>query len=465
MESLTEQRYHSTGCCESTRGVDALMERYHTDREIVTGLLRNNPDELIRVIWTQSGPLAKDDECQCRMGAGTIRTSFACAQCTNMRRLIDFRMGGIDRAFQLECGEMAGASLVVSKVQTNYPNLKWDHVSAQMARNYLAQYSNLRSCGTPDISDMRCITGDSFTIRTLIQWMIQHHFEYNGLEHIPILYTAFICDGVGYSLSAAPSIGQMSQLHKLEQYHVSGGSPKSQQFGYAPLTTEVARTIVIQLLVILRELSEVQFSHGNPSIEALTFTDSPVSYKYEDVVVQGPITVQITDLWNSSATFENVHYYPKNLRTEMYLDKSMFAPEIVTRKVSMALCDKPEVVKRSSMCVPEDATLYRLSSSTVNIYTAMRQIGFPIFVGSFDFYCFMVSLMCDKSFYDAVIADHSLRSFWEMMWIPEDLGHVQKNIESQHNTDTVINPVHILRERWLRCDILNFIWDLLRSGL
>jgi hypothetical protein len=340
--------------------------------------------------------------------------------------------------------------------------LAWDNAAADKARTYLEQYSDLRACGTPDISEMKCITGDSFTIGTLIQWMLHHQFEYNGLEHVPLLYTAFICNDTGYSLYAAPSIGPMSELHKHDQYHVGGTSPKSQQFGYPPLTTEVARTIMVQLLVIMRELAEVQFVHGNPSITGLIFTDSPVSYQYEDVVVQGPITVQITNLENSSATFENIHYYPKNLRTTMYVDKSMFAPEIATRTVQMAHCAK---VPSAGMCAPADVALYRLTDSTVNIYSALRHIGFPMFVGSFDFYCFMVSLMGDKSFYDAVIADASLRRVWEMMWITEDLALVQKHIESQHDTNTVINPVHILRERWLRCDIVNFIWDVVRSGL
>lgn len=469
-------KYHDFECCDWTRGIDALLARYRKDREEVTGLILNNPNVLINTIWKPQGPLAIDNDCLCRMGSGERRTPFACAQCKNMRRLIDFRLGGIERPFQIECGDTAGKNLIVSRMDVATPFLMWDYDSARRAQYYVQQYHNLTICGTPSIPNLRCITGDPFTIRTLIMWMIAKRFAERGLPHIPTLRTAFICSGVGYSLYDVPSIGTIPELHKIEAYHDSGvKSMKSQQFAYMPLKSEIARTIIIQLLVTLLELSNINFSHGTPSIHGLIFDKSPVSYMYDGVHVNGPLTLQISDLWNASATFNSIHFFPKNIKSSMYIEQNMFVPEIATRTVSMAHCQEAVDIP-AGVCDPKSTTLYRLTNSTLDIYNAMRHIGFPLYVGSFDFYCFMISLMCDKSFFYAVTHDEKLYRLWSMMWLAEDLPRIESMIKEAHETEIHNEPwqtparsvsnvaINIIRGAWLRCDIVKYIWSLVKMG-
>jgi len=513
----TPNKYHDLECCEWTRGIDTLLFRYKQDREEITSLILNDPNKLIDTIWKSDGPLAIDNECRCQMGNGENRSPFACAQCKNLRRLIDFRLGGIERPFQIECGDAAGKNLVVASSEIIDPFLLWDEDSARRARVYVQQYHNATICGTPSINNLRCITGDSFTIRTLILWMIHRIFTEKGLPHVPLMHTAFICRGVGYSLYDLPTIGTLTALHSIEAYHAldpttkintiqrgpmtprsmvsqsSIASVKSQHFAFTPLKNTITRTIIVQLLVTLLELSKINFSHGTPSIHAIIFNKDPVSYSYDGVHVAGPITLQITDLWNSSATFNDVHYFPKNIRSTMHLERGMFVPEISTKTVSMAHCydvgaidvTTPVVCPATlttcpdantyALCKPQSTTLYRLTNSTIDIYNAMRHIGFPLYVGSFDLYCFMVSLMCDKSFFDSVTQDDRLYRLWSMMWLIEDLPTVERMIRDVHDVeargDTVPNnrvasniAIDIIRGRWLRCDIVKYLWSLIKLG-
>jgi hypothetical protein len=485
--------------------------RYKQDRIDITNLIESNPNQLINTIWKQEGPLAIDNQCRCQMGNGENRSPFACAQCKNLRRLIDFRLGGVERPFQIECGEFIGKKLIVSKTDISMPFLTWDEDSSRRARNYVQQYNDLTICGTPNVSNLKCITGDSFTIRTLIMLMINKIFNDKGIPHIPKLHTAFICSGIGYSLYDMPSIGTISELHKIEKYHDVGlrnpiinlaqlrnqslttSEPKN--FSHLPLKIQIARTIIIQLLVVLLELSSSNFSHGTPSIHGIIFTDEPVSYKYDNVHIVGPITLQISDLWNSSATFNNTHFFPKNLRSSMYIERNMFVPEISTKTVSMAHCydiganeenNKTSVVCPATMktcpdtitydvCKSRNIALYRLTNSTMDIYNAMRHIGFPLYVSSFDLYCFMVSLMCDKSFYLTVTNDEKLYRLWSMMWLIEDLHNVESLIKQAHDIQSIdkipLNNrasgnivINIIRGKWLRCDITKFLWSLIKLG-
>jgi hypothetical protein len=510
LKTETPSKYHDLECCEWTRGIDTLLFRYKQDRDQITNLILEEPEELINTIWKSESPLAIDNECRCQMGKGEIRSPFACAQCKSLRRIIDFRLGGTERGFQIECGDSAGTNLIVASSEINAPFLALDMDAARRARFYVQQYHNLTICGTPDISDLYCITGDSFTIRTLIVWMIRRIFDEKNLPHCPLVHTAFICRGIGYSLYDLPSIGSISDLHKIADYHEINPRDvglKSQHFAYARLKSSIARTIIVQLLVILLELMEVNFSHGTPSMHGLVFTKDPVSYAYNGVHVEGPITVQISDLWNASATFNGIHYFPKNVKSSMYLEKNMFVPEIASKKVSMAHChDVGAVVEDDkdqcyepiqqpivcpatmttcpddvtySVCKPQNVTVYKLTNTTLDIYNAMRHIGFPLYVGSFDFYCFMVSLMCDKSFFDAVKNDDRLYRLWSMMWLIEDLPVIERKIEQAHQIDqisvmetgglpnrrTASNiAIEIIRGAWLRCDVVKFIWSLVKQG-
>ena len=514
-KQATPNKYHDFECCEWTRGVDTLLFRYKQDREDVTLLIESDPDKLINSIWKSDGPLAIDNGCRCQMGNGENRSPFACAQCKNLRRLIDFRLGGVERPFQIECGESVGKNLIVSSSEITAPFISWDEDSARRAKNYVQQYNNLTICGTPNIRDLRCITGDTFTIRTLIMWMISKIFNEKGLPHIPMLHTAFICSGIGYSLYDMPSIGTLSELHKIEAYHnldptvnsINNGvetaqnrnavdSMKSQHFAYTPLKNNIARTIILQLLVSLLELSLINFSHGTPSIHGLIFTKDPVSYMYDNVHVEGPITLKISDLWNSSATFGDIHFFPKNIKASMYIERNMFVPEIATKTVSMAHCYDIGAIQESEsntpivcpatmttcpdatthdVCKARNVTLYRLTNSTMDIYTAMRHIGFPLYVGSFDFYCFMVSLMCDKSFFDSVTKDEKLYRLWSMMWLIEDLPNIERLIKEAHDIEARGETptsnraasnivISIIRGAWLRCDVVKYIWGLIKLG-
>lgn len=456
----TSQKYHAIDCCESTRGIDTLLSRYNEDRKDVTLLVSNNPDDLIQSIWKQDGPLAIDYDCRCQMGK-QVRTPFTCAQCRNMRRLIDFRHGGVDRPFQIECGSHVGNKLVVSAYHVSSPFLMWDDVSTQRARQYIQQYRSLTACGTPNMRNITCITGDSFTIRTLIMWMISELFANKGLPHIPTLHTAFICSGKGYSLYDMPNIGTMNDLHKIPEYHRCN-----------VLKADIAKAIIIQLLVILLELSTINFSHGTPSLHGLIFTRNPVSYMYDGVHVSAPLTVQISNLWNSSATFGSNHFFPRDVKSSVFIERNMFVPEIAIKRLAPAHCTATQ--SSTSICQPQETVLYRLTSNTLDIYTAMRHIGFPLYVGSFDFYCFMVSLMCDKAFYEAVVNDDSLYRLWSMMWTADDLLLIEDYIKDTHADKLPEEPwqspirddraVDIIRGAWLRCDIVPYMWNLIKQG-
>lgn len=417
-------KYQDYGHCESTLSADNLLSQYENDRNAILEYLRDDPNYLVKTTWKEGSLLAIDNQCQCQMGKGNIRTKFICAQCKNLRRLIDFNKSS--EPFQIECGKFSGKTMIVSKVDVTAPNLSWNDEVGIRAGNYIKQYQNVTMCGTPNMQGKKYITGDCFTIRTFIMWILHHHLNKKGLPHIPNLRSVFICNNIGYSLYDAPSIGNIKTLE-------------------TRLTSPIVKDIILQLLVIFTELSSMNFSHGNPSSKGILFSESPVSYKYNGRNIISPITVQIADMWNSSLTFNDVHYYPKNISPTIEMEKNFVAPEIST-KVGEETGDN----------------FYRLNNDTMNIYNTIRHIGFPLYVGSFDFYCFMVSLMCNRYFYYYVVTDGFLSTLWSSIWLREDINNVNQRIQVYHTKEVEgrsnHNPVDIIKGLWLRCNVLNYVW-------
>lgn len=461
-------KYHNYYCSNDTRGIDKLLNSYKLDRESIIYQLSTNPQNLINTIWKKDSLLAIDNECMCQMGNCEYRSFFICSQCKNLKRISNCKEGvkeGRGRKFKIECGNKTGKQLMIVNNGKINEYLNWDQISEERVKYYMSNYKNLSLCGTniQDINSYKCISGDSFTIKLLLWWLIEKQFEQLSLPHIQKLYTGFICNKIGYILQDDNIIGDIKELHRVSKYHEIDKTStfiKSRHFVSSALKSDIVLTIITQLLVILLELMRINFNHGNPSINSLVFSREPVSYMYNSFHVHGEITVVISDLDNSSATYNNIHYFTKNIKSNLYIERNLFVPEIVTKRVTMAYCE----IDNSSNCDPNNVLFYRLNNSTLEIYNSMRHIGFPLFSGSFDFYCLFISLLCDKSFYDCVINDTKLYKVFMMMFLKEDIIRVEEKIRERHNFDDNISVIDIVKGCWLRCDIVQFIWKIIING-
>lgn len=421
--------YHAIDHCDHTRGIDNLLKVYQGNCDAITDAMLNNPQYLLDNIWTHDSPLSVDDDCKCKMGYGNRHSPSICAQCTNLRRIIDLRTDVNNRPFAIECGAQVGKQLMITSIDVPKKLLLWDLKANIRARSYASQQDrqDLLNCSCVNSStlmDIRSITGDPFTIRVLQTMMINHLLEQKNLPHSVKLHTAFICNGTGYMLNDAVNIGSFTNLNQV----------------YGSLKADDILSIILQLLVTLTELSSINFSHGNPTINALLFDKEPISYRYNNVHVRGRFTLKLADLWQASATYGNYHYFPHNEGASVSLQRSIFMPEITMNN-----------------------NLYRLTASTTEIYQAMRHIGFPLFVGSFDFYCLLISLMMNKAVYSTVLSTSKLNNLWTALWQPTELLIIQERLTSIHNDENInSSPVEIIRSLWLHCDVLSTMWSLMK---
>lgn len=440
-------------CCNGILHVDELLSSYDQTKNSVVSLL-STPEVLKEKIWQPQGLLTMDNSCRCSLGAGRTRSGFSCGPCKEIRIMSDLQLGGDEKAFTVECGKQAGVTLGISSIVVSNPHLTKNMVAYNRAVSYVAAHPSVLTCGTPSMEDTQCYSGDSFTIKTLINWKLA-----TVSRHVPTCHTAFICNNVGYSLCRLPTLGTFENLIDRSVY-----APSKR------LVSPVVRGIFLQLLSFLDSVEQYGFCHGNPGVRACVFDDKPCGYMYNGCRIECPVTLIISDLWNSSAKFDNIHYFVSDTMTELQTSRYYYVPTIETFKSKTAYCDGQTDTcvdgecddYTATVCTASDDNYYILNNNTAEMFKYIRHYGVPMFVGSFDFYCFIVSFMAHRVFRDTVRADSSLRRLWESMWLPEDIGRIDEQLSDfQKGTSDVVS---LLRGKKLQCSVVSNLLKHIKAG-
>jgi hypothetical protein len=200
----------------------------------------------------------------------------------------------------------------------------------------------------------------------------------------------------------------------------------------------VSRGVVLQLLAVLRALSDINFVCGSPLARTLHFEERPCGYTFDDLSIVSPLTLQMVDFRGSAATVwtedgEGVHVAPASVITDLFLANGA-------------------AFSRSQ--------IFRLTSDSKSIFSYSRQAGLPVCGGSLDLYIFYVSMMTVPAFRSSLDQSPLASLLWRSLWTPDDLAAVEAKIvaassEAGADYETVCA---ILRGFELRSDALEYLW-------
>lgn len=393
---MVTSRHHNVRCCEETRSIDALLRRYAEERAVVVTRLLQDPKLLISDLWTVNSPLGVDNECQCQMGHGEMFTAFMCAQCKSLTRISDFQ----DR-FAIQCGNASGAVMLVIRHDLDV-GLRWK--SPEQANRLLRSNSQLRTCGSPSVDGLQCVVGDQFTNHLLIAWMVEFSFYRHHLPSSFRVYTGFVCNGAGYTVE--------------EEVH--------------PLDMIDPRGVILQLTAMLHAVRDINLSLGEPLATNLKYRDEPCSYVYANQKIEAPFTLVFDDFRESSMMVADTHYSSRDSRGG-------------TLNVTIGTVQPFN-----------DYNTYVINGNNVEIFQNLRHSA-PLFVGSFDLYCFFVSLMADVEFFSACRNDPYSYALWKHCWLKEDdRKAVEEELSEFHVTGERPNfddVLLILHGKTLQCEI------------
>jgi hypothetical protein len=444
--------------------VDTMLNEYLNNMKKSYNLFLSDPNKYVSSIWTHDSHLYKDENCGFLMGAD-LKNNFICYNCKNFKRLVNFKLGGIYEPIKIEYGENLGKSIIVNKNDVQNVFLSWDQETSDKARIYLYRYHWLESCGSPDISNMICLRGDPFTSRIIINMLVNDIFTKENLPHSLKLYTSFICGESGYTVFEYPESIKTFDALIIDIINEQKKIPVS-----------IAKNIILQLCVILRSLSKYDFAHGTPSYKSLFFKNEKCKYEYDNAKIESQITMMFSNFWYSSILINNnpnqkikinydkpIHISSKTVKSDLYLQKALFTPEINVKSIDSQYCDENNNKPKICNLLNGKSNYYKLGNDTVNVYAYIRHAGFPLFINSFDFYCFFTSMMCNKHFFNSIYSDENLYKIWTLIWTKEDFIQLENRIRSYHTLD--LNSLKedfvfdVIKNCWLKCNVLDDLWN------
>lgn len=432
--------HHALEYCDETRNIDALLARYSREREKVLNLLADTKDLLIRNLWSLQGPLSFDPRCLKRMGQGDpqgqwIPISFACTQCHIFHRLTDYRLGFVDRPFQIECGREAGVTMILRRIPSIRSSLRVvenKYIAEDAALSYRKYAPYFPS--HPNPNTLVHLEVDSYTSGLLISWLLERYMRERGSSNVQRLYNAFVCSDDGYYLTEhlRPLTVESCSVLKIQ---------------------EDVWSLLVQLVVIGKALQALSFSHPSLSLSNLFIRDTPISYKEEDVHVRSPWTLVIGSLEGGSICTTSLQQRstPEDERA------STVEEELVPTALSIHTTPRPHTGLRSRSSDPQ---VFHEGDGTP-LYSVPDQFrGSPSFSGSYEFYILLLHLMTIPVVRNAVYeSSHSrVRSLWNRLWTSKDLEALEIHYNvSRPSYRTTTKNLH------LKHNVLEIAWSSVRE--
>ena len=181
---------------DKTRGVDNMFAIFEKEKETVLNLLINDPDKLVKILYTDYSPIPTDKECMYRlhmnnkielgskdMSLHLLRKSYRCTGCHSLSRICDLTISSnnnnsIDnKRITIECGNYIDKEILVREYDV-YHSL----ILIKNNRKYLIS--------------------DTYTNNLLINWALSKIVDDNYIFKI---YSAFICYNKSYLLTESYS--------------------------------------------------------------------------------------------------------------------------------------------------------------------------------------------------------------------------------------------------------------------
>jgi hypothetical protein len=407
--------YDSVNCCIKTTNVDVMLTKFSIERNEIVSSILNDPKNTLN-LWNN---LSVDSMCLCNLGQMKLRTHFSCAQCRNLRRLKDFKKG-LSQPFMIECGKESGTFLVLHEFGNVVREIKIDDELKSLNRIAIGNNPALAECFVRRNEEY--ITLDLFSNEVVQNFLLERLLK--ETPHYIKPYTAFICRDKGYTLT------EFNEIVTLEE----------------ALNYATPMELLLQILVILSILAEYSFSHGTPTLDSLLFTKEICSYTYQSTKVESKITVKLTNLTHSSVSVKGIRLLADTPKTT----NKQTVKNIKINEIKVKSCVE-------SVCKDEEVKTMKITELPSQFVPASRQLGL-----SFDLYAFLVSLMVNKSFYEAINNDAQAYYLWSMLWLPLDLEEIEKRVVFFHGRQSpdVFRTIEMLRGLELRCDAIQYLLNL-----
>lgn len=462
-----------------SRNVDAIFSLFCSQRNKAVDSMKNSPEEFFKKLWTNESLIGIDKRCMYQMGLPFLRKpeekikdrngynllvnrAFCCSGCNVMRRLYDTEKKGPGIDFSVECGRYRDKKFIVKGVPVSFLHAESKKCPSRYLDLVLREEYNMEKCepGIGSLKNTGFVGTDQFTNEILTTWYADNILSSKSMHHINRIYSAFVCDKMGYLMTESPNISDIGSFSRCEPFSGTKSYQKNKGSSIVMKSSTIV-TIIKQLLSALMVLRDHDFTIGGVDSDSLVFylERSIYSLEYSNIVisVNSDFTVKLNNLKNSGITVLNsgakpLRLYHQSDISDSFIDSIPFNPMIKSVAVSGDGGER-YIYKIGRKGDKKDSLIFHY----------MQNLGIPLYQSSFDIYSFFVLLMGNDPFYKGVSEDPILYDLWKSMWMPEELHGVETDIKKFHSVERMNKGdiMSVLSDRSLRCDVNRMLWKKL----
>lgn len=364
---------------DELKNIDSMLEYYERINKKIINSIKKDRD-FIRNIKEL---VPKNNKCFTCMGHQDIRPIGACLECSNIYNIANFKEKCDNYVFEVEYGNLLGKELIIKYFPNSLMILK---AKEDLPMNPLTK--------SKKIEESIYISNSDYFSNSFICSLIVDKVLTNSVNKI---YVGFICKNKGFQLLENPSIDGLQNTPKDERYLLTN--------------------FVYQVASILDKLRDINFMHGNLTIENVSVFMNDNSY-----------VVKLNNLEYSSLTYKGKRFFKSGPNIDQYIQL--------------------DIQKK----------YFILGNDSNNLMNNIRFSGRPIYPCIIDFYCFIISLLCKKELYDILMEDNTFtEEIYKKIFYTSDQTKLQINLLHDEDKVTYLDCLNILRDVRLKYNVFELI--------
>jgi serine/threonine protein kinase len=227
----------------------------------------------------------------------------------------------------------------------------------------------------------------------------------------------------------------------------------------------IIRDIIGEVCITLSTLQEeIQLVHGDLKVQNIFLhkRDVPITVTRGDLTIKSQYEVRIADFASASSTLPGgkVRVFNENRSTRLI--PSVLG--LTDYKLKGEEKQSSFIIKLGEPTTDSTNSIWWKLGMRFNTLVSLitSHSGMPYYK-SYDFYVFMISLMCIPEYYNTIFSTN-LYGLWSSMWMDSERDKVTKDCMKMHkSTPSLDNIISLLRKYNMSCQAVNTCMNLLAT--
>jgi hypothetical protein len=413
-------------------------------------LFKNNNNDIIEnLVLKNKDIIEKDSNCRCfSMKSKKIHYSRKCKGCQIISRLIKTDYLETNKV-EIFSGRHKNSFLRITTTPYQKSYYSIENFSLDFLKYVSKNLKGIENYET-DLTFFNTNNNNyNYCINSILQNILlkkEKLYLYNNF------LWCFICSNYMTIIKKESVYKNLGELCK-SPYYSNYFSPYLDIKQERKLSKNVVFSIIKQLVYYLKRLEKYYFIHGEPILKYL-------SYSNEKIVIMGEthtLKIILEPSFFSSINYEKKRYFFNNERLVNF--------GIPFEKIEVSLNGSKNYLNHCNINNEYDelaVLFYKLGNKISNFVKMRNFYSIPICYKSFDFICFLISLINDKNFYKTFIECEKLVKIWELLWRKEDYKNLMDDI-----TKTKLNSfekiLNVVKKYYIRFDAIEYFFNSLED--